>query len=81
MKRDRYAANEEHLRLLLRKKRLAKDLRQDELAKLLGVPQSFISKYESGERLLTFVEIVSICRALKIDPSSLLKEYLPHHDT
>jgi transcriptional regulator with XRE-family HTH domain len=81
MKRDRYAANEEHLRRLLRKKRLAKNLRQDELAKLLGVPQSFISKYESGERLLTFVEIVSICRALQIDPSSLLKEYLPHHDT
>ena len=81
MKRDRYASNEEHLRRLLRKKRLAKNLRQEELAELLGVPQSFISKYESGERLLTFVEIVSICRALQIDPSSLLKEYLPHHDT
>ncbi len=69
-----------HLRRILKKERLAAGIRQDELAKLLGVHQSFISKYESGERLLTFVEIMSICRALKIEPESLLIQYLPHHE-
>ncbi|MBI5185460.1 MAG: helix-turn-helix transcriptional regulator [Nitrospinae bacterium] len=81
MKRDRYTGNEQHLRRILKQIRLAKGITQEDLAKRLKVPQSFVSKYESGERMLTFSETVSICRALDITLNSLLKDYLPHHDT
>lgn len=81
MKNNRYAANEEHLRRLLRLRREQKGLTQAALATILQKPQSFVSKYESGERLLSFVETIGVCRALELEPSVLLKEYLPHHET
>jgi transcriptional regulator with XRE-family HTH domain len=80
VRHNRYAANEEHLRRQLRGERERKGLTQAALAALLKKPQSFVSKYESGERLLSFVETIDVCRALDLKPSSLLKEYLPHHE-
>ncbi len=80
VKHDRYAANEEHLRRLFRQRREKNGLTQTALAAVLQKPQSFVSKYESGERLLSFVETIDVCRALNMDPIALLKEYLPHHD-
>ena len=50
----------ETLRKLLRKCRVEAGLRQEDLAEKLNVHQSFVSKYESGERLLTFVETINI---------------------
>ncbi|MCZ7593053.1 MAG: helix-turn-helix transcriptional regulator [Kiritimatiellae bacterium] len=81
MKHSRYDENEESLRRLLRQKRIQKGLTQEALATVLEKPQSFVSKYESGERLLSFVETITVCRALGISPHALLKEYLPNHDT
>lgn len=81
MRRNRYAGCEEALRKLLRKYRIGAGLRQEDLAEKLNAHQSFVSKYESGERLLTFVETINICRALGLDPNALLKEYLQHHDS
>jgi transcriptional regulator with XRE-family HTH domain len=81
MKHNRYGANEEHLRRLLRQRRNEMGFTQAALADVLGKPQSFVSKYESGERLLSFVETIDVCRALNLDPKTLLKHYLPHHDT
>lgn len=37
--------------------RMAKGLKQSELALRLGEPQSFVSKFESGERRLDLVEL------------------------
>lgn len=57
----------ENLRLLLRE--LRKDetgMTQVELSVALGKPQSYVSKYENGERKLDYVEIVEICKALGI---------------
>jgi transcriptional regulator with XRE-family HTH domain len=80
MKQDRHATNEEHLRRLLRQARQQRGLTQAALASVLRKPQSFVSKYESGERLLSFVETIDVCRALRLDPKVFLREYLPHHD-
>lgn len=41
-------------------------LRQVDLAERLGKPQSFVSKYESGERRLDLTEVYSVCKALNI---------------
>lgn len=51
---------------LLRELREAAGLRQADVAKKLGMPQSFVSKYEAGERRIDVVELRSICKVLGI---------------
>lgn len=46
--------------------RLDAGLKQTELANLLGQSQSYVSKYESGERSLDFLEVRHICNVLGI---------------
>ena len=53
------------LRSLLRAIRKEAGVSQTELATRLGVPQSFVSKIESGERRLDIVELRRICAALE----------------
>lgn len=45
---------------------------QTELAERLGKRQQFVSKYESGERRLDFVEVLDIAAALDIPVEQLL---------
>jgi transcriptional regulator with XRE-family HTH domain len=42
-------------------------LTQHELAKRLNKPQSFVAKYEGGERRVDVVEFLTICRFLQAD--------------
>jgi len=58
---------------LLKKARLEKRITQIELAKTLGKPQSFIAKFENGERRLDVVEFVRIARLLGVEPKSVLE--------
>ena len=52
------------LQKLLRKIRTDAGLRQEDLAVRLGEPQSFVSKYELGERRLDLIELKKICDAV-----------------
>lgn len=61
-------------RLSLIEARKTKDLTQVELARKLKRPQSFVSKYERGERRLDVVEFFEVTRALGIDAIGFLKE-------
>jgi transcriptional regulator with XRE-family HTH domain len=49
---------------LLRETRINAGVTQEELAKLVGETQSFISKCERGERRLDAIELRSFCNAL-----------------
>lgn len=49
-------------------------LTQQEVAFRLERPQSFVSKYESGERRLDVIEFLEVCQALNIKPQSILKK-------
>jgi len=63
----------ERLRNLLRQIRKEADLRQVDLAYKLGRPQSYVSKYESGEKTLDLLEIKEICEVLKVSLSDFVK--------
>ena len=47
-------------------------LRQVDLAAKLGRPQSFVSKYESGERRLDVLELNEICKALHVSLTEVI---------
>jgi transcriptional regulator with XRE-family HTH domain len=49
-------------------------LTQAEVSTRLGRPQSFVAKYEGGERRLDVVEFVQVCVALNVDPHAVLKD-------
>jgi transcriptional regulator with XRE-family HTH domain len=49
-------------------------LTQVELAQRLGRPQSYVSKYERGERRLDVVEFLAVTRALGTDAAGLVAE-------
>jgi transcriptional regulator with XRE-family HTH domain len=51
-------------------------LTQQKLAKRLEKPQSFIAKYEGGERRLDVIEFVAIANAIGADPVRLLKSLI-----
>jgi transcriptional regulator with XRE-family HTH domain len=54
--------------------RRKKGLTQVDVATLLGKPQSFISKYESGERRLDVIEFLEVCKALKVNPATIIQQ-------
>jgi len=59
--------NREKLRELLKELRKNEaDITQVELSQALGRPQSYVSKYETGERKLDYVEIIDICKVLGV---------------
>ncbi len=47
---------------------------QDELAALLGKPQSFISTYERGQRRIDLLEFLLIMNTLNADPAPVFAE-------
>jgi transcriptional regulator with XRE-family HTH domain len=51
-------------------------IRQQALAKKLGRPQSFIAKYEGGERRVDAVEFIAIVRALGADPVKVFRDFV-----
>lgn len=65
----------EALTALLKSLRNEAGLTQTEMANLLGKPQSYVSKYESGERRLDFVEVLEVCESLGVTPQAFVARY------
>lgn len=59
---------------MMREARNETGLTQDEVALRLNKPQSFVSKYELGERRLDVVEVVHVCAAIGIEPSGFIHD-------
>ncbi len=62
--------------LILRQVRLEKDLTQQQVAKRLGKPQSYIAKIEGGERRIDVAEFARLAEVLESDPVVLFKRIL-----
>lgn len=67
--------HQEFIRFLV-EARKATGVTQVELAGRLGRHQSFVSKFERGERRVDVVEFCQIAEALGHHPSTLLNEFL-----
>lgn len=59
---------------LLREMRENKGVTQKDLADIINVDQTFISKIEGGERRLDFLELRTICIALEVSVLDFVKE-------
>lgn len=57
----------------LKSTRKAAELTQQELAHRLKKPQSYVSKFENGERRLDIAEFLEIADALGVDGRALLR--------
>jgi len=65
----------ESFRALLVEARKEAGLSQAQLAAKLSRPQSFVSKFERGERRLDVVEFKAIAEALSIDALRFLRRF------
>jgi transcriptional regulator with XRE-family HTH domain len=68
-----HSPEQQLLRELLIEARDKSGLTQQNLARKLGTHQSFIAKYEGGERRLDVIEFIAIVRAIGADPLRLLR--------
>ncbi|MCA9071854.1 MAG: helix-turn-helix transcriptional regulator [Planctomycetaceae bacterium] len=66
MDKQLYTRQQQILLELLRETRHAAGLRQQDVAEQIEEPQSFVSKYEIGERRLDILELREICHVLGI---------------
>jgi transcriptional regulator with XRE-family HTH domain len=78
VKQNIYSRQHEALRYLLLNIRKEGGLRQTEVARRLGRPQSFVSKYESGQRRLDLVELEEVCHALGISLLEFVARFERH---
>jgi transcriptional regulator with XRE-family HTH domain len=69
-----FTARYQTLKALLIEARREAGLTQVELAAKLSRPQSFVSKYEYGERRLDLVEFLEVADALGFQPARLIKK-------
>ena len=73
MEKSIYSAEYQRLCALLRELRQEADLTQVQVAAQLDVPQSFVSKYESGERRLDVIELSHVAKALGVSLRDVLE--------
>ena len=71
--------DKQRLLVLLREVRAQAGMRQEDLATKLGRPQSFVSRYESGERRLDLLELCVICHAVGISLSEFVRRFEEHN--
>lgn len=75
MQKSLSRAKQQSLLSLLREIREDAGLRQLDVATRLDQPQSFVSKYESGERRLDLLELEQVCQSCGIDLSEFVRRY------
>lgn len=68
-----YSAEYQRLCAVLRELRQEAGLTQVQVATRLDMPQSFVSKYESGERRLDVVELGHVAEALGVTVQRVLE--------
>ncbi|MBF6600354.1 MAG: helix-turn-helix transcriptional regulator [Dehalococcoidia bacterium] len=73
MTRSVFTEDYRRFRDLLVETRKRAGMTQAELAVVLARPQSYVSKYERGERRIDVIELLDITAALSIDPANFVR--------
>lgn len=76
MPRLRRSPRQARLQELLKSGRMAAGLKQEEVARRLKRPQSFVSNYAGGERRLNVIELIDVCDAIGVDPRQVINELI-----
>jgi transcriptional regulator with XRE-family HTH domain len=71
--RSVHSPEQQAFRELMIDARTRSGMTQQVLAKHLGKPQSFVAKYEGGERRLDVTEFIGIAQVLGVDPVKLIR--------
>jgi transcriptional regulator with XRE-family HTH domain len=74
MRKSIYSRQQAALCAFLKRARKGSGLTQSQMAAKLKKPQSFVAKYELGERRLDFVEVMEILDLLDVEIESLGQE-------
>ena len=61
--------------LCLKDARIQSKMTQQELATVLGCGQSYVSKYEQGQKRLDIIEIRNICHCLGLSLPELISDF------
>jgi len=77
MDRDRWSSRQEFLWRFLRSLRIESNQTQKQLAARLCRPQTYVSKYELGERRLDLLELYDICNACGVTLAELVRRIEP----
>ncbi len=75
MEKSIFTPDHKRLQELLRQLRLSAGLTQEDLATLLDADQSFVSRYESGDRCLDLIELRRFCQVMGISLSEFVKRF------
>jgi len=71
---DKHDPRYEILRDRLKDLRKDKGIRQQELADRLGRPQSYVSKFEGGDRNIDLIELIDVAKALDLEPVTMISD-------
>ena len=74
MRRSPFSRKHEQFRSRLTDARKDAGLTQAQLARALARPQSFVSKFERGERRLDVIEFLEVAHALSLDPVKVIRD-------
>ena len=81
MRKSLYSREYKALTALLVDVRKRAGLTQQQLANRLKRPQSFVAKYEGGERRLDVIEFIHVCKKLGQDPAKAIKRIVIADET
>jgi transcriptional regulator with XRE-family HTH domain len=76
MKKSIYSNGYQLFLQTLRNAREAAELTQEEVAERIDQTQSFVSKYERGERRLDIVETLAICDAIGVSFHVFVEDFM-----
>lgn len=74
MRKSLFSPDHRRLCELLIAARRSAGLTQEVVARRLDKPQSFVAKYENGERRIDVIELIKITKALGADPLEIVAE-------
>ena len=74
MKKALYERSYASFTELLKEERKNAGMTQAALAKKLRRPQSYVSKYERGDRRLDVIEFIEVARVIGFDPHDFLRK-------